>query len=217
MTDRNVALRKRLAVALAASAGFVDVVGYLTLHHVFTAHMTGNTSKLGVVLGHGDLAKAVPLAVAPFLFAAGIAAGTVLVDAGRSWAAIGLQAVLVAAYMGYGSTVIHHGAVANRSGPFYVLETLAILALGLQTAALTEINGATVRTSYVSGVLTNLTQGLVRRDGEKPLALLGAILVAYLCGATLASYTLGAIAAWCLAIPLAALLAVAVRLRRAQR
>jgi uncharacterized membrane protein YoaK (UPF0700 family) len=217
MTDRNAALRKRLAVALAASAGFVDVVGYLTLHHVFTAHMTGNTSKLGVALGHGALAKALPLAIAPFLFAAGIAAGTVLVDRGRAWAAIAVQAALVAAYMAYGSTVIHHGAVADRSGPFYALEVLAILALGLQTAALTEIDGATVRTSYVSGVLTNLTQGLVRREWNRPLTLLGAILVAYLGGATLASYTLGALAAWCLAIPLAVLLAVALELRRGPR
>lgn len=158
---------KRLAVVLAAVAGFVDVVGYLTLHHLFTAHMTGNTSKLGVALGHGNLNTALPLAVAPPLFVAGIAAGT-----------------------------------------------LAIVALGLQTAALTEIHGATVRTSYVSGVLTHLAQGIARRGraasgGPDRLRLLGAIWIAYVVGATGAAYTLRQLAIWCLAIPVAVLLVAA--------
>jgi uncharacterized membrane protein YoaK (UPF0700 family) len=194
--------KTRLAVSLAAVAGFLDVVGYLTLRHLFTAHMTGNTSKLGVALGHGDLAKAAPLALAPFLFAAGIAAGTVLADVGAQWAALALQSLLVAAFMSsYGSA------------PFYGLEAMATVALGLQTAALTSVGGETVRTSYISGVLTNLTQTLVRRAtrrrARRDAALLATLLVAYLAGATLGSYALARIAIWCLSIPLAALLAAA--------
>jgi uncharacterized membrane protein YoaK (UPF0700 family) len=177
--------------------------------------MTGNTSKLGVALGHGNLDGALPLAVVPPVFVGGIAAGTWLVDSGRRWAAFGLQAVLIAAYMGYGSTVIHHGTVAGHTlTGFYVLAALATLALGLQTAALTEIRGTTVRTSYISGVLTNLAQGGVRRlsgrsrDGLPLLLLLG-LCIAYLAGATLGSYTLDVFAIWCLAIPLAVILAAA--------
>jgi uncharacterized membrane protein YoaK (UPF0700 family) len=214
---RNVHRQERLAVALAAVAGFVDVVGYLTLHRLFVAHMTGNTSKLGVALGHGDLGRALPLAVAPILFAAGVAAGTVLVDARRSAAAVVAQAALVAAFMSYGSTVAHDGTAPSRTAAFYVLEAFATLALGLQTAALTEIGGATVRTSYISGVLTNLAQGLVRRDRDKPLALFAALIAAYLAGAAGGSWTLRELALWCLALPLVVLLAVAYEMRERVR
>jgi len=217
MSGANTTWKQQLAIALAAVAGFVDVVGYLTLHHLFTAHMTGNTSKLGVALGHGDLSAALPLAVVPFLFMAGIAAGTTCVVAGRRWAALALQAALVAAYMAYGSTVVRHGTVPDHTASgFYALAALATVALGLQTAALTEVHGATVRTSYISGVLTNIAQAGVRRiagrgGGDRPLRLLGLLCVGYLAGATLGSYTLGHLRLWCLAIPLGVLAAAAMR------
>ena len=191
---------EELALALAAVAGFVDVVGYLTLNHLFSAHMTGNASKLGVALGHGTLGDALPMAVALVLFAAGIAVGTVLVDARRPAAALVLQGALIAAFM---------AIVGRGEHPYYVLEACSTSALGLQTAALTQIGGTTIRTSYVSGVLTNLTQGLVRRARgercERRLWLLAAILLAYLVGATVGSVTLHDLHIWCLAIPLALL------------
>jgi uncharacterized membrane protein YoaK (UPF0700 family) len=199
---------EQLALALAAVAGFVDVVGYLTLNHLFSAHMTGNTSKLGVALGHGSLGDALPMALALVLFAVGIAVGTVLVDARRPAAALTLQAVLIAAFM---------AIVGSGRHPYYVLEACSTAALGLQTAALTHIGGTTIRTSYVSGVLTNLTQGLVRRArgerADRPLGLLAAILFAYGAGATAGSLTLHDLRIWCLAIPIGILLAVTASMR----
>lgn len=213
MPGRNVPREKQVAVALAGTAGFLDVVGYLTLAHLFTAHMTGNTSKLGVALGYGDLGAALPLALALPLFGAGVAAGTLLVDARRTSLPLLVEAALVTAFMTIGGLAGRHGATVSSPYPFYVLEACATIGLGLQTASLTDIGGTTIRTSYVSGVLTNLTQGAVRRlrgVGErKPLALLGTILVAYLVGATGGAVTLRALSFWCLAIPLAVLLAVA--------
>jgi uncharacterized membrane protein YoaK (UPF0700 family) len=195
-----------LAVELAAVAGFVDVVGYLTLHHLFTAHLTGNASKLGVALGQGHLADAGPLAAVPVLFAFGVALGTVAVDRGRAWYALAAQLALVATFMGYGSTVVHHGVgPVETSAPFYALAALATVSLGLQTAALTRIDGSTVRTGYITGMVTRLAQGLVRRDGKVPLALLVAIPFVYVAGATLGALTLGRAGIWCLGIPLAAL------------
>jgi uncharacterized membrane protein YoaK (UPF0700 family) len=213
MSRRNVSGEKRVAVALAGVAGFLDVVGYLTLAHLFTAHLTGNTSKLGVALGHERLAAAVPLAVALPLFAAGVAAGTLLVDARRPSAPLVLQALLVAVFMVLGGISGRHGDTVASPFPFYVLEACATLALGLQTAALTDVDGVTVRTSYVSGVITNLAQALARRlrggGRQKPLVLLVTIVVAYLVGATGGALALRAVSFWCLGIPLGALLALA--------
>jgi len=207
VADRNTRTQRWLALQLAGVAGFVDVVGYLTLHHLFTAHLTGNASKLGVALGHGKLADAGPLAAVPVLFAFGVAAGTVLADAGLAWAALAAQFCLVATFMGYGSTVIHHGfGPAETSAPFYGLAALATVALGLQTAALTRIDGATVRTSYVSGMITRLAQGVVRRDRSGiPLLLLAVIPVVYVAAATLGAWMLGRTGVWCLGVPLGAL------------
>ena len=219
MVRRNVLREKHVAVALAGAAGFLDAVGYLTLAHLFTAHMTGNTSKLGIALGHGKLGAALPLALAPPLFAAGVAAGTLLVDARRPRAPLLAEAVLVTAFMTIGGLAGRHGDTVVSPYPFYVLETLATMALGLQTAALTNVDGTTIRTSYVSGVLTNLTQGAVRRlrgaRERKPLALLTAILVVYLAGATAGAASLRALSLWCLALPLAVLLAAATARREA--
>ena len=215
-SDRNTSRRRWLALGLAAVAGFADVVSYLTLHHLFTAHMTGNASKLGVALGHGDLAAAVPLAVAPLLFVAGIALGTVLLDEGSRRLVLLCEAALVAAYMVYGSTVVRHGTVPDHSiSGFYVLATLATLALGMQSAALTEIDDATVRTTYVSGILTHVGQSAVRRlrgsaqKTQQRLWFLGGLWAFYVAGATAGSYTLAHLDLWCLAFPLAGLLAAA--------
>ena len=41
-------------VSLAAVGGYVDAVGFLTLFHVFTAHMSGNSVWFGSSLGLGD-------------------------------------------------------------------------------------------------------------------------------------------------------------------
>lgn len=208
MPGSNTQLRRGLVVELAAIAGFIDVVGYLALHHLFTAHLTGNASKLGVALGQGRLEHAGPLAAVPVLFAFGVAAGTVAADRGRAWAALAGQFALVAAFMGFGSTVVHHGVgPAETTASFYGLAALATVSLGLQTASLTRIDGATVRTSYITGMVTRLAQGLVRPRGsnDAPLALLAAIPVCYVAGATLGAWTFGRAGMWCLAIPLGAL------------
>lgn len=65
------------AIALAGVAGFVDAVGFLTLGGLFTAHMSGNTARLGVVLGRGDLSAAIPIVAAVALFVVGVAIGAV--------------------------------------------------------------------------------------------------------------------------------------------
>ena len=169
-----------MALALASVAGFVDAVGYMVLQELFTAHMRGNTARLGVFLGHGDVSAAIPLAAAILLFIFGIALGATVSELAtrqgiQSTAAIvlGLQAALLAVFMTYGSMVVRHGSVSDHSlGGFYVLAALAIVSMGLQACTLQQIAGRTVLTTYVSGVLTALAQEGVNylfwlRDGDR--------------------------------------------------
>lgn len=50
----------------------------------------------------------------------------------------------------------HGSAPDDTLGGFYALLALATVALGVQTAAPTHIDATTVRTSDISGILTNL-------------------------------------------------------------
>src|ERR1035441_8151505 len=54
MADTSVAARPRVAITLAAIAGWVDAVGFLVLFGLFTAHLRGNTARLGVELRAGQ-------------------------------------------------------------------------------------------------------------------------------------------------------------------
>src|SRR4051794_6533376 len=118
---RNVGATATLALALAAIAGFVDAVGFVVLRGLFTAHMSGNAAQVGVRLGHGDPAAAVPLIVAVVLFVCGVALGAsvdgIVKRMGmtpRTSFVIGLQVILVAAFMAYGEVKIGGGRVADH-------------------------------------------------------------------------------------------------------
>jgi uncharacterized membrane protein YoaK (UPF0700 family) len=180
--------------------------------------MTGNASKLGVALAHGRLGDALPLVLAPVLYVIGIAAGTLVIELRSRRPALLAQAALVAAYMAYGSTVIHDEVGPDHAHvAFYVLEVLAVVAFGLQTAALTEIAGAPIRTTYVSGPLTTMTVTAVRRalgrqTPDQWLLLVVGIWVSYVVFATAGAFGLREISVWCLAFPLAALAYLAVKL-----
>lgn len=159
-----------LALMLPIVAGFIDAVGYLTLHHLFTAHMSGNSARLGVLVGQLNLASAVPMVAAVFLFIFGVAFATTLMEFAtrrgvRSITALTLavQAAMILVFMVYGSTMIGpHGAVHDHSPQgFYVLAALAILSIGFQTCALQRVAGERTRTAYVSGMLTKFAQETV--------------------------------------------------------
>ncbi len=204
---------------LAGVAGFVDVVGYLILHHLFVAHMSGNTARLGVALGHGHIGAAVPYVVAGAAFVGGIALGAVLMEVAPSGrpVVLGAEALLLAALMIYGGLSGNsRGGIAGSSlAPFYVLVVLAIVAMGFQTSALSRVGGQTVRTTYVSGVLTNMTRAAVaavrargQEDAERHrrrARLLAAVFACYLVGGVAGSFGHLEARAWSLALPIAVL------------
>ena len=58
--------RRRLAIAAAALAGFVDAAGFLSAQGYFVSFMSGNTTRLGV-----DLALRPMMAIIPAMLIAG--------------------------------------------------------------------------------------------------------------------------------------------------
>jgi uncharacterized membrane protein YoaK (UPF0700 family) len=224
--SRRVAAGAALAIGLAAVAGFVDAVGFIVLRGLFTAHQSGNAAQVGVRVGHGDFGAALPLLVAIALFVLGAGLGGTIegLSSRRGGARVAptlaLQAGLVAAFMVYGEARVGSGRVVDHSlGEFYVLAALAILAMGLQATSIRRVGGQSIRTTYISGVLTDLGRGLVERvrdrDAGTAVGLLAGIVALYLAGAILGSVLQARLGLWALALPLATLLAAAaVDLRR---
>ncbi|GBQ22985.1 hypothetical protein AA0472_0950 [Acetobacter estunensis NRIC 0472] len=58
-------------LALATTAGYVDAIGFVELHGMFTAAQTGNTTQVGVAIGNGDTATIAALGTVILLFFVG--------------------------------------------------------------------------------------------------------------------------------------------------
>jgi uncharacterized membrane protein YoaK (UPF0700 family) len=157
-------LKSAVALLLTFVAGSVDIVGYLTVFQVFTAHMTGTTVHLGHDLVTGRWGAAAVAAVVVFSFLLGSILGRIIIEAAsrvrlRTAASITLamEAVLLVAFMIFGSAI---PAEAKHTNLYLDAGLLAILAaaMGLQTATLTRIGPLTVHTTFVTGMLNKLAQ-----------------------------------------------------------
>ena len=203
----------RLAITLAWVAGFTNIMAVLTCGHV-VSHASGTTSDLGrfVVEGSwGALGFALFLLVT-FLLGAAISGFTTELGRRRGWESLYvlpmlLQAILLA---GFAAMVNLHDLTAIEAGArLYAMTGLASAAMGLQNATITRISAGVVRTTHVTGVLTDLATELVqflwfladtrrkrgtareligemrRHQGSRRLALLVSILGSFAMGAGL--------------------------------
>jgi uncharacterized membrane protein YoaK (UPF0700 family) len=152
------------AILLAWVAGFVDALGYLDLAHVFTAHMSGNSASFAAHLGRGDWQEAMVrgLAIPPFIIgvALGVLAEKLAVrrrDRARLAPAFGLELICLTAFICI-DRLRSPGVVEPGKPVFFCLASLLALAMGLQSATLRRAGGTKVRTTYISGMLTNMTE-----------------------------------------------------------
>lgn len=159
-----------LAGQLAWAAGFVDGAGYLMLQKVFVAHQSGNTVATFVGLAQRNWPLALRRGLPIALFVVGIAVAAAALEVGGrrrvrhlTSLTLGAEAVLLLACMTTAATVFHQAV--GRSGPItaYVpLLAMLVFAMGTQTATLRKIGRRTVRTTYVSGMLTHFAEDSVR-------------------------------------------------------
>lgn len=216
----------------------MDGVGYITLYHLFTAHMSGNSVGLGVDIGQGHWLDALHRLTPIGVYVVAVLAGALMIESGyrrglRSTAAV-IFAVEAAALLLV--ILVGHGYLNGQlldtqtGGIYYALASLMAGAMGLQSAALRRVGGRTVRTNFVTGILTNLGEdvavvagdwrGQRRRPEERSAALrriglLIGIWATYLTGAVVGAVLDFQIQLEALAFPLAVLVAlIAVDLAR---
>jgi uncharacterized membrane protein YoaK (UPF0700 family) len=162
--------KSRLAVTLAWVAGYVNIVGIVVCGRA-VSHVTGTVSALGKDVSDGDWALLGASAWLLWWFLAGAFASGVATEVARRrrWKSIyvlpiALEAMVLSAFALTiavdGAPQVEGGEVL-KGGAFYVASAFACFAMGLQNATITRISGGVVRTTHVTGVLTDLGLELV--------------------------------------------------------
>lgn len=135
---------------LAFIAGIINVTGFLGVQHQGITHLTGTTTLLGIAVGDGDNVQMAHFGAMILAYLSGaIASGVIIKDSalklGRRYG------VVLAA-----EAVLLIGAAQLLGDDQVFGNYLAAAACGLQNAMASTYSGAVLRTTHVSGTLTDL-------------------------------------------------------------
>ncbi|WP_046078013.1 YoaK family protein [Halomonas sp. HG01] len=201
------------AFVLAFIAGCVNAVGLLGFEHKAISHLSGTATLMGTGLANGEITSALHLAgiLGSFLIGAALS-GLVLPDSslrlGRHYETLLiLEGVLLLA-------AIHFLDDGARLGHY-----LASMACGLQNAMATTYSGSVVRTTHLTGTITDIGLILGNALRGKPLdrrraQLLTILVVGFVAGGGTGAWLFASLHFLALAIPatLCFLLALGYRL-----
>lgn len=155
------------AVALAATwtAGFVDTVGFLLLSHILTANMSGNTVRIGVSAIHSNGGEALRRGWPVLMFVAGLVTSAVIHEAGTrrrflstSAVIFALETLLLLAVDAF--YMIRGGGQLTQGSTYLTAAAMLAFAMGLQNATLTHVGALSVKTTHITGTLTQFAEGL---------------------------------------------------------
>lgn len=161
--DRSPRANRHLGRLLAFVAGSANAGGFLAVQQ-YTSHMTGIVSEMAdnIALGHFMLALAGVTALA--VFVAGAALSAYLVNWARAARLQGVYALplMVEALLLMAFGLL--GASIQAEMSFFVPVTVLLLCfmMGLQNAIITKISRAEIRTTHVTGLVTDIGIGIGR-------------------------------------------------------
>lgn len=190
---------------LAFTAGYVNAIGFLGAQQHGLTHVTGQITSVGIQLSRADLGATFRAAMlVGWFFAGAVLSGAVirrpeLSARGRRYGvAMGLEAGLLAA-----------GAILRAQGAAWGDDCLA-MAAGLQNALATSYSGAVIRTTHMTGLVTDLgilVGHLLRGHApEWPRAALQVVLLgSFLAGGAVGAVAFGVLVDWALAPPVVAM------------
>ncbi|PRY07035.1 YoaK family protein [Paraburkholderia sp. BL25I1N1] len=196
--ERTDVTNRRLGRSLAFVAGAANAGGFLAVGQ-YTSHMSGIVSSLADNAVLGDASLFVSGLSSLFSFLVGAAASAILINWGRRRdlhsiyaTPLAIEAILLLCFGLLGSNLEHHRVL-------FVPATVCVLCfvMGLQNAMITKISRSEIRTTHVTGLVTDVGielgkmlywntrsiagEGAVRADKQK-LALLGSLLLSFIAG-----------------------------------
>lgn len=153
-----------IAAFLTWIAGFVDAVGFLSLGHLYTANMSGNSVALGFQLSWQNWPEAVRRILPVISYIIGLLFCRILIEFGArerirfiaslTW--LCEIALLVPA------CASHVTKVSPSSAAFFVYVGLLAIAMGIQNATLTHFSSLTLNTGFVTGTLVKFAEQLTK-------------------------------------------------------
>lgn len=169
---RTEAGNRQLGFVLAFVAGAMNAGGYLVVRQ-YTSHMTGVVSSMadGLVLGSREMVWMGLVALVSFVVGAATTAWLVNFARRRGLhAAYALPLVLEALVL------VAFGLSGLSSGPLpkaWLLAPVLCFVMGLQNALITKVSNAEIRTTHVTGMVTDIGIEIGRRvhrltSGETP-------------------------------------------------
>lgn len=220
--QRTVRANRQLGGLLAFVAGAVNAGGFLAVQQ-YTSHMTGIISSVAdhLVLGAPWLAMAALVSLLAFM--AGAVTTTLLIHWARRRAMHGEYALPLMLEAGLLLLFGLMGANLHRWTEWLVPGTVLLLCfiMGLQNAIVTKISNAEIRTTHMTGVVTDLGIELGRllywnRDGasasappvlanRERLTVLATLLAMFFLGSVMGAWVFQGIG-FAATVPLAALL-----------
>jgi uncharacterized membrane protein YoaK (UPF0700 family) len=154
--ERSGAADAQLGMVLTFVAGAVNAGGFLAVGQ-YTSHMSGIFSALADNLVLGALGLVVTGLGALLLFVAGSACSAILINWGRrcGWSDFFALPLMLEAALLFGFGLL--GSL-TRNSPGFTLVAMLLLCfiMGLQNATVTKISGARIRTTHVTGMITDV-------------------------------------------------------------
>lgn len=221
-SERSEAADRQLAMTLTFIAGAVNAGGLLAVGQ-YTSHMSGVVSALADNLALGAWLLAGGGVVALLAFTGGAAVSAWLINWGRRHHGgaqyalpLLLEAVLLAGF-GLAGT-----ALPGEPGFAVTAVPLLCFIMGLQNATVTKVSGARMRTTHMTGIITDIgielgklaywnrhgdAPGIAVRADRSKLRLLVGLLSAFFLGGVLGALGFSQIG-FAAALPLALLLAL---------
>ena len=206
--------RSWLPIVLSVNAGFVDTSGFLALHGLFTAHVTGNFVTIGASLVTGTSGIVTKLLALPTFCIV-----IVLVRQLHYWLVEKKWSVVRTLLLIKLLLLIFAAACAIHFGPFEHSDTLSGAVTGLSLVAAMAIQNAlhrvhmgttppsTMMTGTTTQIMLDVADWLRRPEpgehrviGPKLIPMLQAVCV-FAFGCAMGAYSYAAWSTWCFVIP----------------
>jgi uncharacterized membrane protein YoaK (UPF0700 family) len=148
-----------LAAFLTWLAGYVDAIGFISLSHIYTANMSGNSVALGIQIASQNWLEAIRRLWPVTTYVPGILFCRLLLEfaarerirsiASFTW----LAEIAVLTPVCWSATQPGAG-----SGLWFTWVGLLAFAMGVQNATLTHFSGVTLNTGFVTGLLLKFAE-----------------------------------------------------------
>jgi len=212
-----------IAVLLTFGSGAMDVASFTRLGNVFASVMTGNIVLFGLSLARGSVSQASHTAMAVGGYVIGVAVGTRVAwfharrvrnsvsDSDSPWPPHVTMAFLLEFLL---LAIVTAGWEATGGRPAgltqFVMLVIAACAMGIQSAAVTDMGLKEVSTTFLTGTLTSLIRSLAAPGGPRLGLRRPGVLFGLVSGALLSGVFVAYVPDLVPALPLAALVAVIV-------